>query len=239
VNDTNGTSSSARHIVGAVACLFFLGTASNRAGDAPTLLKTMGWGGLSGKVIDAKTKKPVPDAVVFLKAPRGTYFPIHEDDRKRSDLAVQIPPGGTFDFRMLVHYPNYFDGVKKVPTGQKFVVKGDPQQDHQFTFFANKKSFGNIVKAGSNVEVSLEPSALPATMQSDIYATMKAHVYVFNHPYHAITGKDGTYTIPRVPAGAEVCVMGWHEEVGWLLTKTGKTKAFQAGKNSFAIEMDK
>jgi hypothetical protein len=106
-------------------------------------------------------------------------------------------------------------------------------------FFANKESTGKFIKAGSEVELSLKPSPLPTIMQSDTYAAMKAHVYVFNHPYHAMTGKDGLFTMPRVPAGAEVCVMGWHEEVGWLLTRTGKAADFRAGKNSLEIEMQK
>lgn len=227
-----------RHIF-VIIWVFLVGTAPSKGGEGPVLLKTKGWGSLSGSVVEAKTKKPIADAVIFLKAPKGVYFPIHDDDKKRRDLIVQMPAGNTFEFRMLVHYPHYLDGAKEVPTGQKFRLKGDSQQVQQLTFLASGKSIGQAIGAGSEVEVSLEPSTLPATMRSDVYATMRAHVYVFNHPYHAITGKDGTFTIPRVPAGAEIRVMGWHEEVGWLLTKTGKATTFQTGKNPIDIEMKK
>jgi hypothetical protein len=99
-------------------------------------------------VVDAKTKKPVADAVVFLKAPKNTYFPIHDDDKKRNDLVVQIPSGGMFKSRMMVHYPYYFDGAKEMPTGQKFVLKGDSQQDHAMHFFCKQGIHRQIHQSG-------------------------------------------------------------------------------------------
>src|SRR5258708_10726685 len=67
------------------------------------------WGTLSGKVFDEKSKKPVADAIVYLK-PLAGNFPIHADDKVRKDLTLQIPAGRTFDFRMVGHFPYYMDG---------------------------------------------------------------------------------------------------------------------------------
>jgi len=54
-----------------------------------------------------------------------------------------------------------------------------------------------------------------------------------------LTGKDGKFVIANAPAGSEIALMGWHEDVGWLLTKYGKKLTLQAGKNVVDIEMVK
>ena len=76
-------------------------------------------------------------------------------------------------------------------------------------------------------------------MQSQTYREMKTILVVFDHPYYAISRMDGTFTIPRIPAGSEVIVWAWHEDVGYLLTRAGKKTTLKAGKNTFDIEAKK
>ena len=59
---------------------------------------------------------------------------------------------------------------------------------------------------------------------------MKAHLFVFNHPYYAITDDKGNFEIPFVPAGAEVSVMAWHEGQGWVLTNKGTSMTIKKGQ---------
>ncbi len=42
---------------------------------------------------------------------------------------------------------------------------------------------------------------------------MKAYVYVFRHPYFAVTKADGSFTLTDVPAGTYKLVV-WHEKLG-------------------------
>ncbi len=42
---------------------------------------------------------------------------------------------------------------------------------------------------------------------------MAAHVWVFDHPYHAMSGADGTFRIPDVPPGTYRW-KAWHERLG-------------------------
>jgi len=46
------------------------------------------------------------------------------------------------------------------------------------------------------------------------YSWSKSHVFDFNHPYFAITDKNGKYEMPRVPAGVQLEVCVWHEGAG-------------------------
>ena len=78
--------------------------------------------------------------------------------------------------------------------------------------------------------VFVKPQPLPILIGAANNRKASAHVHVFEHPYHAITDKCGAFTIARVPAGAEVSVMAWHESVGWVLTSKGKTIAIEKDK---------
>jgi len=58
------------------------------------------------------------------------------------------------------------------------------------------------------------------------------YVGVVNHPYFAMTGDDGSFTIERVPAGRRV-VHVWHEAFGDL-TSTVAVKAGETVTADFA-----
>lgn len=44
---------------------------------------------------------------------------------------------------------------------------------------------------------------------------MRAFVHAFDHPYHAVTGKDGAFTLGDVPPG-RYTLRAWHEAAGTL-----------------------
>ena len=56
-----------------------------------------------------------------------------------------------------------------------------------------------------------EPDRL--TVKCDVHPWMIAHVFVSEHPYFMVTGPDGTFSLPRVPAGRHT-VEAWHEVYG-------------------------
>jgi hypothetical protein len=68
---------------------------------------------------------------------------------------------------------------------------------------------------------------------------MGARVYVFDHPYYAVSKADGTFAIPQVPAGVEVFLMVHHEDVGWILPerKDGRAVTLKTGKNEMNFEV--
>src|SRR5688572_15812208 len=81
------------------------------------------------------------------------------------------------------------------------------------------------------------PQLLPVSLQCDFHPWMGAKLFVFDHPYYAITKEDGTYEMPFVPTGANLSIMAWHEGVGWLLTKAGEATVLKEGKNAKDIEL--
>jgi hypothetical protein len=61
----------------------------------------------------------------------------------------------------------------------------------------------------------VEPLQVVETFQvkCDLHPWMSAWVRVFNHPYFAVTGADGSFTIPPLPPGT-YRVKAWHELLG-------------------------
>lgn len=247
---SNDRSKFMRHI--AIASLFLCGTLATNAQEKAA------WGSLSGKVIDGKTKQPVANAIVCLKSLTDS-FPIHAEDRVRKDLIIQIPAGRNFDFQMITYYPHYLDAdKKKVSTGQKLIFVGDKLQGHALRidallWTANDEStadaFKKLIKLsdtrggtqiayvapGDRATVELKFLA-GHRVQSETYAELRMHLFAFNHPYFAITQKDGSFTIPRIPAGKDVIVWAWQEDARHLLTESGKKMTFKEGKNTLDIE---
>lgn len=50
-------------------------------------------------------------------------------------------------------------------------------------------------------------------VKCNVHAWMKAYIAVMEHPFHAITGADGAFTLPDMPPGQYVLGV-WHETLG-------------------------
>ncbi|MEP7118150.1 MAG: carboxypeptidase regulatory-like domain-containing protein [Acidobacteriota bacterium] len=60
-------------------------------------------------------------------------------------------------------------------------------------------------------------------LKCDVHAWMNAWVGVVNHPYFAVTGPDGAFSLPNLPAGTYT-VAAWHEAAG-VVTGTATVTA--------------
>jgi plastocyanin len=69
-------------------------------------------------------------------------------------------------------------------------------------------------------------------VKCDIHSWMVAWVGVVPHPYFAVSGGDGSFTIARVPPG-RYTIQTWHEAYG-RLTRTVDVKAGQTATVDFA-----
>ena len=189
-------------------------------------------------IIDPKTKG-LANVVIWLKPPAGHYFPIHADDKKRKDIVVIDQPHCAFVPHVVGVFAEYFDGDKVVRSGQKFVVKNSSTVRHNVRFAGFKNAgINTAMQAGGELSVELFPEKLPLTFQCDFHKWMSARVAVFDHPYFAVTGEDGTFHMPRVPAGAELTVMAWHEAALYVLGPSGKKLTLRAGENELNLKAE-
>ncbi len=50
-------------------------------------------------------------------------------------------------------------------------------------------------------------------IKCDVHAWMRAHIGVLDHPFFAVTGADGTFSLKNLPAGT-FTIEAWHEKLG-------------------------
>jgi len=107
-----------------------------------------------------------------------------------------------------------------VRTDQQVVVKSDDNvahNTHTYSIFNPSQNF--IVGANDRTGVTMPKFSLkerlPFEVKCDIHPWMSARWMVVDHPYAAITDKDGKFTIKGLPAGDHEFTL-WHEKVGYV-----------------------
>ena len=84
-------------------------------------------------------------------------------------------------------------------------VHARPQQSRGWNFILGLK--------GTSRETTVSKAEPVFEVKCDIHPWMKAYLGVFDHPYFAVTGPDGQFTLPNVPPGNYV-LEAWHERFG-------------------------
>ena len=82
---------------------------------------------------------------------------------------------------------------------------------HGLPDHARQWNFSLSVKGAARTITVDQPEAM-IEMKCDIHPWMKAYLGVFDHPYFALSGADGRFTLQNVPAG-DYTIEVWHERL--------------------------
>jgi hypothetical protein len=171
-------------------------------------------------LVDPSTKG-VKNAVIFLQPPQGKFFEIPSEQLKaNADIEIDQPLCA-FRPRVFVLFPNYYDKAtnSQKETGQKLVIRNDAPFEHNYKILAVEEYRGanRILKRGdSSIVGGLQPLSKPLTISCDIHSWMRAYGFILEHPYAAVTDKDGNFKIDNAPLGVPLQVVGWHEGPGFF-----------------------
>jgi hypothetical protein len=84
--------------------------------------------------------------------------------------------------------------------------------------------------------------ALPAAVSCSIHPWMRAYLLPRKDKYFAVTGSDGSFEIPNLPAGEEVELQVWHEHgngpEGALVLQNKDLKWTSKGRFKVKLEPD-
>jgi hypothetical protein len=190
--------------------------------------------------------KGVANVVVFLKAPEGSFFKVPDDKRNRTDTVIMDQPFCAFQPHVVAFNPSVFDPAtkKQVKTGQILKVVNSAPINHN-TGWSSAAIFNtgkNVLLPAKKGELMVEAKPCRDTdagkedilkIACDIHKWMSARAVALDHPYYAVTDKDGKYEIKDAPADAEVDVVYWHESMGDAINKAPRQKIkLKPGENT-------
>lgn len=134
----------------------------------------------------------------------------------------------------------YVPSIFAVQTNQKIVVKNsDPVLHNVHTMPA--EGSGNTVKNeaqlpnGPDLTFSFSKPENFLKFKCDVHDWMFAWVSIFDHPYFAVSGKDGTFKIANVPPG-KYKIQAAHRKAG-TVTQDVEVKEGEPAKVDFTLEV--
>ena len=126
---------------------------------------------------------------------------------------VYDPPAGnaTIDQKGCRYTPHVF-GVR---VGQKIeIINSDPTLHNiHATPKANSEFNTGQPMQGMKTEHTFTAKEVMVPFKCDVHGWMNAYVGVLDHPFFAVTGEDGKFTLKGLPPGTYT-VEAWHEKLG-------------------------
>lgn len=112
----------------------------------------------------------------------------------------------------------YSPHVMTMQVGQKLTIRNSDDTSHNIHSLSEKNTPFNFAQAKKGLErdETFKQGEI-FKVKCDVHPWMSAYIGVFDHPFHAVTGKDGTYEIKGLPAG-KYTIVAWHEEFGEAAT---------------------
>jgi len=109
--------------------------------------------------------------------------------------------------------------------GQKMVIKNSAPVPHNAKWTSRENGEINpLLPAGSQFAVPnpLKVERFPINVECSIHPWMKAYVWVFKHPYFAVTDDDGNFEIKDAPVmGGKLRLVAWQDN-GFLGGREGR-----------------
>ncbi|MFA0750983.1 MAG: hypothetical protein SLRJCFUN_001386 [Candidatus Fervidibacter sp.] len=126
------------------------------------------------------------------------------------------------------HYTPHVFGIM---VGQPLEILNSDGFLHNVHFIGKKNPQFNQAQPTSAVKIRKQfksPELPPDSyFKCDVHPWMKAWVGIFDHPFFAVSGDDGSFTISGLPAGTYE-IEAWHEKLGKqtqkVTVKAGETK---------------
>jgi len=114
--------------------------------------------------------------------------------------------------------------ILRLRTNQPLQAINSDSVAHNVAVYARRNQpFSIVVPQNEPLERTFNrPELLPIRVDCSIHAWMRAYLVITDHPYSAVSDKDGNFSIEKIPLG-EWDFRIWHERPGYIKTLHGKT----------------
>lgn len=165
--------------------------------------------------------KGVAYTIVYLEPVGGGKFEVPDAVKKDLKPVVLDQPYCEFVPHLVALYP----------AGQKLHIKNSAEIPHNTKIQGDSlknPTINKTLQPKSEETISLKYQSPTLKVQCDIHNWMNAQIKTFQHPYFAVTDKDGNFEIHNAPSGVPVQVNLWHSDTQEV--KTGE-QTFKTGAN--------
>jgi len=146
-------------------------------------------------LVDSETKGIANVAIYIRKVSR-----VHESAQPTDDKVL-------FDQKACV----FLTHVIPMTIGQTLELKNSDPVGHN-TNISGKNSFNQTIPANESVDYTPQKEeAMPVSAVCSIHPWMNSYLVIRKNGYYAVTGPDGSFEIPNIPAGEELEFQVWHE----------------------------
>jgi plastocyanin len=124
------------------------------------------------------------------------------------DAAPAVPP---LTQRGCMYDPH----IVALRTGQTLEIKNEDQATHNVLAMPsqNPKWNRSETPGAAPIEETFAIPELAIPLRCNVHPWMKSYVFVFSHPYYAVTGKDGQFELKNLPPGTYT-IEAWQEKYG-------------------------
>lgn len=156
------------------------------------------------------TSPPMEETLV-VGADRGIQWTLV---RVAGKVAGNYPPPSkpaVLDQKGCVFTPH----VLPVMAGQEVEVRNSDPVLHNVRLEAtlNTPFNRNLPKPGDAMTVKFTAAEVGLKLKCDVHFWMGAYIHVLPHPFFAVTGADGAFTVDKLPPGTHR-LEAWHEKLG-------------------------
>jgi plastocyanin len=175
----------------------------------------------SGKAPEMKVPKKRKDAE-FCKTKEVKYNAVIADGGKLAETFVRLSNDsvkgeykapakhGEIDQIDCMYSPR----IQGVVAGQELDIKNQDGTLHNVHTFKGTETWFNQAQPKGSPEISKElEDTKVIKFTCDVHPWMRGFVVASSHPFFAVSGKDGTFAIEKVPAG-KYDVEAWHPTYG-------------------------
>ncbi|HXO22116.1 MAG TPA: carboxypeptidase regulatory-like domain-containing protein [Thermoanaerobaculia bacterium] len=109
----------------------------------------------------------------------------------------------------------YHPRIQGVRVGQTLVIRNSDPTLHNIHALPVKNQEFNQGQPFQKMEFEkkFDKPEVMVHFKCDVHPWMTAYMGVLDHPFFAVTNEDGTFTIPKLPAG-KYTLEAWHEYLG-------------------------
>jgi hypothetical protein len=138
------------------------------------------------------------NVLVYVKEGLGGSFPVPDEPAQLSQKGCLYTPH-----------------VAAVVKGQKLVIRNDDPTLHNVHGRPSLNEEFNIGQPFQGMETArtFDKVEIGIPIGCDIHPWMSSYLSVMEHPFFAVSGADGGFTIAGLPPG-EYLLEAWHEELG-------------------------